>query len=176
MIPPALIMQTVGGGLPNPKSFESLGWLLLGLSALLFIANQALNFYKKHIKQTIPTGVWVTRQEMILAITEVKTSQAQTKVDLENQIKDVRAYCHDEVHSVKGELEGMSSRAEAGREGIQNRINALMELTHHMRGQMEGMLTASRATAEAAVRAAAAAERAATAAETMGRGRPALPA
>lgn len=70
-----------------------------------------------------------------------------TRKYLQDQITEVRTYAHDEIHGLTGDFAGFRGLHEARSEGVQNRINALMELFYHMRGQFDQVLAEQRAIA-----------------------------
>jgi len=84
--------------------------VVIGLSALLFIANQALTFYKEHVREKpVPAETYATKGEH--ADLEQKVEECATKVELEDVKKRV------EKTSTAVELERMEEnlKGEIGR-------------------------------------------------------------
>ena len=90
--------------------------------------------------------------------TSVEEKLNAAKKDLQNQITEARTYAHDKIHDLTGDFAGFRGLHEARSEGVQNRINALMELVYHMRGQFDQVLAEQRASTAATQRAAVATE------------------
>ena len=144
---PALIVSDALP-LPDPNSFAVVGWAVVVLWGLVKIADSLLNFYKRHIKQSIPSGDWVTTKQM-----------EALKEEVRDQLTENRTYVHAAVHEVNTKLDGIRKDGDSGREGLHNRLGTIVELVHYMRGQNEGMLKACEVSANAAERAAKSAER-----------------
>ena len=136
--------------LSDPKSFESIGWIIVCLAALAGGLNQIWALILR-IKGKPERGGNVGRAEMEEKIETVRK-------DLQNQITEARTYAHDKIHDLTGDFAGFRGLNEARSEGVQNRINALMELVYHMRGQFDQVLAEQRASTAATQRAAAATE------------------
>ena len=145
--------------LPDPKSYEAIGWLVLGLAALAVALNQGFALWK-NMRPKPERGGNVGRAELAEKIDGVEEKLNAAKKDLQNQITEARTYAHDKIHDLSGDFGGFKGMQEARSEGVQNRINALMELVYHMRGQFDQVLAEQRAST-------AAAQRAATATETV---------
>ena len=106
-----------------------------------------MNFYKRHIKQSIPSGDWASQKDL-----------EDLKTELHNQLKEARAYSHQEIHELKDAVHDSQVSGDAGREGLHSRLGTIVELVHYMRGQNEGMLKACEVSSQSAERAAARAE------------------
>ncbi len=144
------LLCTADTVLPDPKSFASVGWLVLSLAALAVALNQGFSLWK-NLRPRPARGGDIGRAEVEEKIENVRK-------DLQNQITEARTYAHDKVHDLTGELTGFRGMHEARSEGVQNRINALMELVYHMRGQFDQVLAEQRASTAATQRAAVATE------------------
>ena len=149
-----LLAEAVAGhdapALPDPKSFASVGWLVLALAALAVALNQGFSLWK-NVRPRPERGGNVGRAELEEKIETIRK-------DLQNQITEARTYAHDKIHDLTGEFSGFRGLNEARSEGVQNRINALMELVYHMRGQFDQVLAEQRASTAATQRAAVATE------------------
>ncbi len=136
--------------LPDPESFASVGWLVLAAAALAVALNQGFALWK-NFRPRPERGGSVGRAEVEEKIEAIRK-------DLQNQITEARTYAHDKIHDLTGEFSGFRGLHEARSEGVQNRINALMELVYHMRGQFDQVLAEQRASTAATQRAAVATE------------------
>ena len=161
MILPAfhhLLAETpAAGDLPDPKSYAAVGWIVLSLAALAVSFNQGFALWK-NVRPRPERGGNVGRAELAEKIESVEEKLNAAKKDLQNQITEARTYAHDKIHDLTGDFAGFRGLNEARSEGVQNRINALMELVHHMRGQFDHVLAEQRASTAATQRAAMAAE------------------
>ena len=146
-------------GLPDPKNYASLGWLLVCAGALLVLFNQGHAAWK-NLRPRQERGGNVGRAELEAKLVELEGKITATKDDLRHQITEARTYAHGKVHDLQNEFSGFRGLHEARSEGVQNRINALMELVHHMRGQFDLVLAEQRASTAATQRAAVATEHA----------------
>ncbi len=149
-VPLSLAMIPADAALPDPDSFASVGWLVLSLAALAVALNQGFSLWK-NFRPRPERGGNVGRAELEEKIETVRK-------DLQNQLTEARTYAHDKIHDLTGELAGFRGMHEARSEGVQNRINALMELVYHMRGQFDQVLAEQRASTAATQRAAVATE------------------
>ena len=145
------------GPLPDPKSFAAVGWLVLSLAALAVALNQGFALWK-NVRPRPERGGNVGRAELEEKIETVEEKLNAAKKDLQNQITEARTYAHDKIHDLTGDFAGFRGLNEARSEGVQNRINALMELVYHMRGQFDQVLAEQRASTAATQRAAMATE------------------
>ena len=143
--------------LPDPKSFAAVGWLVLSLAALAVALNQGFALWK-NFRPRPERGGNVGRAELAEKIEAVEEKLTAVHKDLQNQITEARTYAHDKIHDLTGEFSGFRGLNEARSEGVQNRINALMELVYHMRGQFDQVLAEQRASTAATQRAAVATE------------------
>ena len=147
---PSFLAQAVPAELPDPKSYAAVGWIVLTLAALAVSLNQGFALWK-NMRPRPERGGNVGRAELEEKIETVRK-------DLQNQITEARTYAHDKIHDLTGDFAGFRGLNEARSEGVQNRINALMELVYHMRGQFDQVLAEQRASTAATQRAAAATE------------------
>ena len=152
------LVAAEGMTLPDPKDFASVGWAIAVLFFLIKGADAVLNFYKRHIKQSIPSGDWASQKAL-----------DDLRVDVHNQIKESRTYMHEQLHELRNALHDIQTSGEVGREGLHNRLSTIVELVHYQRGQNEGLLKASEITASAADRAAKSAEAAAARCDDLSR-------
>ena len=153
VVPLSLLAEGASNGaslLPDPESFASVGWLVLSLAALAVALNQGFALWK-NVRPRPERGGSVGRAEVEEKIEAIRK-------DLQNQITEARTYAHDKIHDLTGEFSGFRGLHEARSEGVQNRINALMELVYHMRGQFDQVLAEQRASTAATQRAAVATE------------------
>ena len=157
--PVSLLLADAPLGLPDPKNFASLGWLLVCAGALLVLFNQGSAAWK-NLRPRPERGGNVGRAELEAKLADVESKITAAKEDLRNQITEARTYAHGKMHDLQNEFSGFRGLSEARSEGVQNRINALMELVHHMRGQFDLVLAEQRASTAATQRAAVAAEHA----------------
>lgn len=109
-----------------------------------------------------PLTIKTSESVIVEMAKEFATTAALHKLeaDVQAQLKEFRSYLHEQQHEVRDQLHALRTSADAGREGLHGRINSLIELTAHMRGQMDTVLDHSRKVANAAERAAHAAEQA----------------
>ncbi len=145
------------GPLPDPKSFAAVGWLVLSLAALAVALNQGFSLWK-NMRPKPERGGNVGRAELDEKIVAAEEKLHAIQKDLQNQITEARTYAHDKIHDLTGDFAGFRGLHEARSEGVQNRINALMELVYHMRGQFDQVLAEQRASTAATQRAATATE------------------
>ena len=158
LLPILLLAQaSATAGLPDPKSYAAVGWIVLTLAALAVSFNQGFALWK-NLRPKPERGGNVGRAELDEKIESVEEKVNVIKKDLQNQITEARTYAHDKIHDLTGEFSGFRGLNEARSEGVQNRINALMELVYHMRGQFDQVLAEQRASTAATQRAATAAE------------------
>lgn len=153
----ALLAEAAAGELPEPKSYAALGWIVLSLAALAVSLNQGFTLWK-NLRPRPERGGNVGRVELEEKVEGVEEKLNAAKKDLQNQITEARTYAHDKIHDLTGDFAGFRGLNEARSEGVQNRINALMELVYHMRGQFDHVLAEQRASTAATQRAATAAE------------------
>ena len=154
-----MLLAETPPGLPDPKNFASLGWLLVCAGALLVLFNQGSAAWK-NLRPRPERGGNVGRAELEAKLAELEGKITTAKEDLRHQITEARTYAHGKVHDLQNEFSGFRGLSEARSEGVQNRINALMELVHHMRGQFDLVLAEQRASTAATQRAAVATEQA----------------
>ncbi len=153
-----LLAETpAAGDLPDPKSYVAVGWIVLSLAALAVSLNQGFALWK-NMRPRPERGGNVGRTELTEKIEAVEEKLNAARNDLQNQITEARTYAHDKIHDLTGDFAGFRGLHEARSEGVQNRINALMELVYHMRGQFDQVLAEQRASTAATQRAAAATE------------------
>ena len=150
LLPFQLLAVAAAGELPDPKSYAAVGWIVLSLAALAVSLNQGFALWK-NMRPKAERGGNVGRAELEEKVETVRK-------DLQNQITEARTYAHDKIHDLTGDFAGFRGLHEARSEGVQNRINALMELVYHMRGQFDQVLAEQRASTAATQRAAVATE------------------
>ena len=151
------LAEAAADDLPDPKSYAAVGWIVLSLAALAVSLNQGFALWK-NVRPRPERGGNVGRAELQEKIETVEEKLNAAKKDLQNQITEARTYAHDKIHDLTGDFAGFRGLNEARSEGVQNRINALMELVYHMRGQFDQVLAEQRASTAATQRAAVAAE------------------
>ena len=145
--------------LPDPKSYPSLVWLMVCVGALFVIFNQG-SAAMKSFRGRPERGGNIGRAELDERIAAVDGRIVALKAELTTQITEARVYAHGKVHDLQNEFSGFRGMSDARSEGVQGRINALMELVHHMRGQFDLVLSEQRASTAATQRAAVATENA----------------
>ncbi len=145
-----LLAEAAAGELPEPRSYAAVGWIVLSLAALAVSLNQGFTLWK-NMRPRPERGGNVGRAELEEKVDAIRK-------DLQNQITEARTYAHDKIHDLTGDFAGFRGLHEARSEGVQNRINALMELVYHMRGQFDQVLAEQRASTAATQRAAQATE------------------
>ena len=128
----------------------TIGATLLSLWGLVKIADGLLNFYKRHIKQSIPSGSWVSEDQF-----------RDFKGDVDIRLKEAAAYHHEEIHKLNNLVNEIRVSGDNGREGLHNRMGTIIEVVAELRGETKGMVLAAKTSAEAAQLAGQAANRAA---------------
>lgn len=58
--------------------------------------------------------------------------------DSDAQMKEMRAYVHDEVHKLRNDLQNMDATSQLYRAGVHSRLGSITEVLYEMRGQMRG--------------------------------------
>lgn len=77
---------------------------------------------------------YVDQDQMDRRIGEVKELIARTERDLTQQIKELRAYLHEDVHAFREMAQATWASAQEQREGLNNRMNTLAEAMSEVRG------------------------------------------
>jgi DNA anti-recombination protein RmuC len=77
---------------------------------------------------------YVDQAQMDRRIGEVKDMIARTERDLTQQLKELRAYLHEDVHGFREMAQATWATAAEQREGLNNRMNVLAEAMSEVRG------------------------------------------
>ncbi|MBC8009961.1 MAG: hypothetical protein H7067_07680 [Burkholderiales bacterium] len=119
---------------------------LVGASAMLFLANQALTFWKEHMREKpIPGETYATltqikevhgrikreRDEINIALAKIEAAQAASAIRLDAELNAIR--------------EQLAANNEAGEERaakLHDRINVMLESTSELRGEVRHALNA----------------------------------
>jgi hypothetical protein len=100
-------------------------WLITGLGVVGFCVGIAVGvkklFFDKPSRFVLPFPVEITKQFATIE------SLAKLELDVQNQLTEMRTFVHKMIES-----------ADRGREGIHDRLNALVEVTFEMRGLIRG--------------------------------------
>lgn len=68
--------------------------------------------------------------------TLIEKEIAAHRTDMERQLKDQRAYVHEEIHALRNQFNAFTLSAETYREGVHGRLNAITEVLFELRGRM----------------------------------------
>lgn len=127
--------------LPNPSSYEAVGWIVVLLLALgggiVGLVVGCLTIAEK--RKNLRASVVPAPQPFLIKLEEEFTKKAEFqehKEDVARQLKEGLSYTHDEVHKLRGEMNTRDLLTEHHREGLHDRINKLVEIAFEMRGKL----------------------------------------
>ena len=74
-------------------------------------------------------------------ITRIELERCMVKLEVEHdqQIKDLRAYIHEEVHHMRGDMQAAALSSDTYRIGVHSRLNALVEVIFEVRGTLTAL-------------------------------------
>src|SRR5229473_414134 len=111
----------------NPSALDVGTWIMIAI--LLVPAVKVLIDWIKP-PQVRPQPLAIRFHQEFVTKQELK----EHKEDVVNQMKDLRAYVHEQVHQLSNEMQAHWVAADNAREGVHDRINALVKVTYEMRG------------------------------------------
>ena len=133
--------------LPDPNNFASIGWLLIGLAALCFAANQILKFTDRFKDKPPASDV---RAELVDKLTAKELFHAHVAQNLRehenifSKIGGVERGSQAKIESMSREwrlvmdskFSEMIAATDQGREKLHDRINEILSEVSELRGEM----------------------------------------
>lgn len=108
---------------------DMLKWLAC-LTIVVILSERVLALLKHFKPQLIRGSLTTSEKERWATFRELQ----KLETDLQAQLKEQRAYLHDEIHKLRGDFQNFCLTSENQREGIHGRINVICEVLYELRG------------------------------------------
>lgn len=120
--------------LATQPSYSEIGLWVAIIVFLLPAAKVIVDWVKP--PQIRPQPISVKIQEELDKQFASKEELRQHKEDVQNQMKDLRSYVHEEVHKLRDDLQRYWTSSDLARSGIHDRLNAYVEVLYELRGTL----------------------------------------
>jgi chromosome segregation ATPase len=99
---------------------DQLQWTGMGIGALLVLLNLAVLIKQLLAKETPQPQPFLIKMEEVFV---KKEAFDELKTDVHNQLRDIRAYVHEEIHALRNELDKTSLQQREGFDRVRELID-----------------------------------------------------
>jgi hypothetical protein len=149
-----VLAQANSSGLPDPNSPAAIGWLLAGAFALVGMANQGMELWRKvsPVKTPPDHEVYATKKEVEAALTKAKEEAAKEFSAHKAEIARVESDHRQTLQRIESRFEDWITEFDKETRAELDKLTAISRETQSQRsdleralGRLEGMITGGKA-------------------------------